>query len=109
MKVINRVKKYREFQQVIHDGKLEKSSSLTLYFQKNNLGYARVGISIPTKSGTAVVRNKMKRQIRAILAKELDLNSSFDYVFIARRNYDINDFNKTASDVVTLLNKVGTK
>lgn len=107
MKVKYRVKKHNEFQKVIAEGKIEKTSSLTLYFLENNLGYARVGISIPTKSGSAVIRNKMKRQIRAILSKELDLNKSFDLIFIARRNYDINNFERTTSDIVSLINKVG--
>lgn len=107
MKVKYRVKKHNEFQKVILEGKFEKTSSLTLYFLENNLGYARVGISIPTKSGSAVIRNKMKRQIRAILSKELDLNKSFDLIFIARRNYDINNFERTTSDIVSLINKVG--
>ncbi len=107
MKVKNRVKKYNEFQKVISEGKILKSPSLTLYYLSNDLGYARVGISIPTKSGSAVVRNKMRRQIRAILAKELDINKSFDYILIARRNYDINNFEKTTSDIVSLFSKVG--
>ena len=109
MKVKNRVKKYDEFQKPINEGSLERSNTLNLYYLKNNLGYARVGISVPTKAGNAVVRNKIKRQIRAILAKELDMNSSFDYIFIARRSYDINKFNETASDIVSLLKKVGNQ
>lgn len=107
MKVENRVKKYNEFQKVISEGNLVKSSSITLYFLENNLGYARVGISIPTKSGSAVIRNKMKRQIRAILSKELDLNIGFDLILIARKSYDINNFERTTSDIVSLLKKVG--
>ena len=109
MKVKNRVKKYDEFQKPINEGSLERSQTLSLYYLKNQLGYARVGISIPTKAGNAVVRNKIKRQIRAILAKELDFSKGFDYIFIARRSYDINNFNQTASDIVSLLGKVGNK
>lgn len=109
MKVKNRVKKYNEFEKVIHEGTLLRSDFYTLYFLKNELGYARVGISIPTKSGDAVVRNKMKRQIRAVLAKELNLSLGFDLIFIARRNYDINNKSKIASDIVSLLSKVGNK
>lgn len=109
MKVKNRVKKYTEFEKVIHEGRSERSHTLTLYYLKNELGYARVGISVPTKSGNAVVRNKIRRQIRAILAKEMDVNQGFDYIFIARRSYDINNFNQSTSDIVTLLKKVGNK
>ncbi|MCR5332695.1 MAG: ribonuclease P protein component [Bacilli bacterium] len=109
MKVKNRVKKHDEFQKPINEGKFEKSSTLNLYYLKNDLGYARVGISVPTKAGNAVVRNKIKRQIRAVLVKELDMNKGFDYIFIARRSYDITNFNQSASDIVTLLEKVGNK
>lgn len=109
MKVLYRVKKYNEFQKVINEGSLERSSTLTLYFLKNELGHARVGISIPTKSGTAVVRNRMKRQIRAILDKELDVNLSIDYIFVARRNYDPDNFQQIESDIINLLNKVRNK
>ena len=109
MKVKNRVKKHDEFQRPINEGKFEKSSTLNLYYLKNDLGYARVGISIPTKAGNAVIRNKIRRQIRAILAKELDVNKGFDYIFIARRGYDITKFDQLASDIVMLLGKVGNK
>ncbi|MCQ2792932.1 MAG: ribonuclease P protein component [Bacilli bacterium] len=109
MKVKNRIKKYNEFEKVIHEGKLLRSDFLTLYFLKNELGYARVGISIPTKSGNAVVRNKIKRQIRAVLAKELDLGIGFDLIFIARKSYDIENKTKISADIVTLLKEVGNK
>ena len=107
MIVKNRIKKYSEFQKVIAAENVKKTCFFVSYSLANDLGYSRFGISVPKKIGTAVIRNKIKRQIRAILAKELDMNSSFDYIFIARRSYDINKFNETASDIVSLLKKVG--
>ena len=107
MKVQNRIKKNVEFNKVIDEGKLIKSDSLTLYFLENTLGYTRIGISIPRKSGKAVVRNKMKRQIRAIIAHDVNLNKSIDIVLIARKQYDINQFEKTRSDIKYLIEKVG--
>ena len=107
MKVLNRIKKNVEFSKVIDEGTLVKSDSLTLYFLKNDLGYTRFGISIPKKSGTAVVRNKMKRQIRAIIASDVDLKKSVDCVLIARKQFDINDFQKTKLDINNLMKKVG--
>ena len=107
MKVQNRIKKNVEFNKVIDEGKLIKSDSLTLYFLENTLGYTRIGISIPRKSGKAVVRNKMKRQIRAIIAHDVDLHKSIDIVLIARKQYDINQFEKTRFDIKYLIEKVG--
>ena len=107
MKVLNRIKKNVEFNKVIDEGKLVKSDSLTLYFLENSLGYTRIGISIPKKSGKAVVRNKIKRQIRAIISQDVKLDKSFDYVLIARKQYDVKKFEKTRSDIKYLIEKVG--
>ena len=107
MKVLNRIKKNVEFNKVIEEGQLIKSDSLALYFLENELGYTRIGISIPKKSGHAVVRNKMKRQIRAIIAKDVDLTKSIDIILVARKQYDINQFVKTENDLVNLMKKVG--
>ena len=107
MKVLNRIKKNVEFNKVIEEGQLIKSDSLALYFLENELGYTRIGISIPKKSGHAVVRNKMKRQIRAIIAKNVDLTKSIDIALIARKQYDVNQFIKTETDLVNLIKKVG--
>lgn len=107
MKVQNRIKRNDEFSKVIDEGSLLKSDSLTLYFLKNNLGYTRIGISVPKKSGTAVVRNKIKRQIRAIIAKDVSLDKSYDYVLIARKQYDVDQFQKIRDDIKYLIEKVG--
>ena len=109
MKVLNRIKKNIEFNKVISEGKLVKSDTIALHFLKNDLNYTRIGISIPRKSGKAVVRNKMKRQIRAIIASDANLTKSFDIVMIARKNYDISKFEKTRSDIDYLFEKVGLK
>ena len=107
MKVLNRIKKNVEFNKVIEEGQLIKSDSLTLYFLENELGYTRIGISIPKKSGHAVVRNKMKRQIRAIVAKDVDLSKSFDIIMIARKQFDVEEFGITELDIIDLMKKVG--
>lgn len=107
MKVKNRVKSHEDFQKVIADGSFLTNSVLNLYYLPNKLGYARVGISVPTKSGNAVVRNKIRRQIRAILAHELDFTLSYDLVFIVRRKYSVENFLDTTNVIKELLEKVG--
>ena len=107
MKVLNRIKKNVEFNKVIDEGQLIKSDTLTLYFLENKLGYTRIGISIPKKSGNAVIRNKMRRQIRAIIASDVDLSKSHDIVLVARKQYSVDQFEKTRSDLNYLIKKVG--
>lgn len=107
MKIINRIKRHEEFNKVIDEGKLLKSDSISLYYLKNDRGYTRIGISVPKKSGNAVVRNKIKRQIRAIIACSTDYKKSCDIVMIARKRFDIDKFENSKSDIVNLLEKVG--
>lgn len=107
MKVKNRVKKGTEFQKVISDGTEIRGANYKLYFLSNNYGYPRVGISVPTKIGHAVVRNKIKRQIRAMIAQELNFDISNDLVIIVKRNYDTSKFNEMKDSLADLLKKVG--
>ena len=107
MKVENRIKKNLEFNKVIENGTLLRTDSLTLYFMKNDHDRLRIGISVPRKSGHAVLRNKIRRQIRAIIAQEANYNLGFDVIIVARKQYDVNSFVKTKADLIYLLGKVG--
>jgi len=107
MKVVNRIKDSQEFQEVINTGKYLKLNSIRLYYKQNNCGYARVGLSVPTKIGHAVTRNKIRRQIRAILHETLDLSLSYDFIFIARMSYETEKFNEVKETIIKLLEKVG--
>ena len=107
MKVINRVKKYEEFQKIINEGSLIRNDSFNAYYVKVSKPLSRFGISIPKKSGNAVVRNRMKRQIRAAISAACDMTIPYEIVFIARKNYDIKNFQKTLADVVDVIKKVG--
>ena len=107
MKVINRIKKYNEFQKVIHEGAFVNVESFNAYFLKNDINLSRFGISIPKKCGNAVVRNRIKRQIRAAIAEKCDYSLPYDIVLIARSTYKISDFKQTASDIEEIIKKVG--
>ena len=107
MKVVNRIKDSQEFQDVINTGNKIKFNSIWLFYKKNQLGRARVGISIPTKIGHAVKRNKIRRQIRAILHETLDLSLPYDLIFIPKLSYQTENFNEVKQTIINLLEKVG--
>ena len=107
MKVVNRVKKYDEFQKIINEGSLVRNDSFNAYYLKVATPLSRFGISIPKKSGNAVIRNRMKRQIRAAISASCDMTIPYEIVFIARKGYDINNYQKTLADVVDVIKKVG--
>lgn len=54
----------REFD-AVYDAKCRKSAGpLTVFAVPNDLGHARLGLSVGRKVGTAVVRNTIKRRLR---------------------------------------------
>lgn len=105
MIVKNRIKKHSEFQKIIAEGEVKKTNFFTTYSLKNELGYSRFGISVPKKTGDAVIRNKVKRQIRACIAQSTDYSVSIDTVIIVRKQYNVNDFNKVKSEIQEIIVK----
>lgn len=103
MIVKNRIKKHSEFQKIITEGVFKRTYSFAIYTLDNNLGYSRFGISVPKKTGNAVVRNKVKRQIRACIASLCDYSKSIDYVLIVCKSYDVAKFNKVKEEIQCIL------
>ena len=79
LKINNRLKKQKDFENVFKTGKGFKQSSLYLKVQKNDLKSTRFGFIVSKKfSKKAVERNKIKRILREIIKKEL-LNMNLEY------------------------------
>jgi len=58
---------------------------LVLYAALNDLGRTRVGITVSGRVGSAVVRNRVRRRLRAALDERFDrLPPSTDVVIVAR-------------------------
>ena len=66
MKSTATVKKNYEFRRMYAKGKSGVSSCLVVYYRKNRLGHNRLGVTVSTKLGHAVVRNRVRRRIREI-------------------------------------------
>lgn len=81
MKKKNIVKNNRDFQRIIHNNKPYKYKDYIIYLEKIEEGEYHFGISVSKKLGNAVVRNKLKRQIRSII-QEKDYQKSFNCIII---------------------------
>lgn len=111
MKVVNRIKDSKDFATTIKHGKTVKNQSYVLHFKKSDLDYTRVGISVSKKIGNAVTRNRVKRQLRAMLDSLINYNlNKFDVVVIARQDFLNKNFDENKSLLCDLLlNQVGIK
>ena len=105
MIVKNRIKKYSEFQKVIESGEVKKTSFFVSYTITNELGYSRFGISVPKKTGNAVIRNRIKRQVRSAIGQSTDFRKPNDIVVVVRHNYNIDDFKQTLSEIKEIIEK----
>lgn len=104
MKVKNRIKRSNDFALVINEGQAKSNSCFTIHYKENNLNYVRVGVSVSKKLGGAVIRNRIKRQIRAMCDELLDYDKeSSDLVVITRKDFLANKFNKNKSLLNDLL------
>lgn len=81
MKKKNIVKNNRDFQRIIHNNKPYKYKDYIIYMERIEEGEYHFGISVSKKLGNAVIRNKLKRQIRAII-HEKDYQKNFNCIII---------------------------
>ena len=84
----HRLSRSRDFDAVYRQGRSVSTRSLTLHWftrEDDADGTARVGLAIPRAVGSAVVRNRLKRQLRAVWSELADeAPRGCDYVLVAR-------------------------
>ena len=85
--MVKTVKSYFDFKKAYDHKKSFGNRNLILYVRKNGLEYSRRGISISKKTGSAVVRNKIKRRMKEIYRHYYkDILPGYDLIFVIRRN-----------------------
>jgi ribonuclease P protein component len=100
VKSIYRLKKDADFKVLISKKNITRSPIFTLYTGANTLDHTRVGISVSKKVGNAVVRNKIRRQMKAILFKQLNFEEKRDLLFIIKSDYLLHSYQSVEQEVV---------
>lgn len=79
------IKLNRDFRLIYKRGKSAVSPLIAIYARKNKLGVSRLGLTVSTKVGKAVVRNRVRRRLReAYRINEKRFNIGNDIVIVAR-------------------------
>jgi ribonuclease P protein component len=84
----NRLSRSRDFDAVYRQGRSVSTRFLTLwwYEREEALGDPRLGFAVPKAVGNAVVRNRIKRQLREIVTAKLEgVPPVNDYVLVVRQ------------------------
>ena len=105
MKVKFRVKTHEDFQKVIKANKSVSNRIFVLYFNKNDLDHSRVGISASKKLGNAVVRNKIRRQVRMMAKDVINFDFPIDYCVIVRKQFLNEEFANNQKELSILIEK----
>ena len=102
-----RLTKNKDFARVAQQGKIIFSHVLNLKFIKNNLNYSRFGIIVSLKvSKKAVIRNKIKRRIRAILKENLfNIIQNYDFMILTKSGIENLDYSQIKSVLLKLFQK----
>lgn len=80
--MVDTLKNSKEFLEVISKGHKFKDSGFIFYFLKNNIESTKIGISIKKKTGNAVYRNKLKRQIKNLISSNINNLIGFNVVIV---------------------------
>jgi len=108
LKKENRLTKDKEFDNIFKHGRSSYTKTLGIKTVKNNLSVNRFGILVSTKvSPKAVVRNKIKRQIRAIIQDELFLlKVGFDCAIVVFPLILANNYQEIEATIKTCFKKL---
>jgi len=108
LKKTNRLTKTKDIDRVFKGGKSFFGKTVGFKITNNDLGYNRINFIVSTKvSKKAVVRNKIKRQLREIIKAEMPkLASSKDLVIIALPPIVDLAFLEISSEIKSSLRKI---
>ena len=107
MKREYRVKRHPEFDRIIKVGRKYKSERFTLYCELSpDQPHSRIGIAVGKKNGNAVTRVRIKRQVRAMLAKRNDYALPMNLIIVVRPNYHVGEFTASEAELNALLDQI---
>lgn len=108
MKAEITVKENYEFRRIYRKGKSVVTPYLVLYCQKNRQGKTRLGVTVSTKLGKAVVRNRVRRRLREIWRLHLpEMEKGWDIVLVARGRSVNGSYQKMDKAYLHALSEVG--
>lgn len=108
MKKIYRLKREKDINKILQAKKSYGNKAYIIYIKKNiETKHFRIGVTASKKLGNAVVRNKLKRQMRSILRVYKNNIGNYHLFLIARKGcMEISHEEKTIQ-IESLLKKCG--
>ena len=107
LKQENRLTKKADFNELYKKGHIFFTANLKIIYLKQKNELSRVGIVTSLKvNKRAVVRNRIKRKIRALIEKRIDqFSGSYDIIFYIKPKIREEDIEKLPEGIIFFLNK----
>lgn len=85
MKKAVTIKENRTFRRIYSKGRSAVTPFLVLYCRQNGQNHNRLGVTVSTKLGGAVVRNRARRRLREVYRlAQPQLKQGYDIILVAR-------------------------
>ena len=85
MKAAVTIKENYVFRRLYRKGQSSVQPCMVVYCQKNRQGKTRLGVTVSTKLGKAVVRNRVRRQLREMYRLHLpEMKKGYDVILVGR-------------------------
>lgn len=108
MKKINIIKSNEEYNRIIKNIKPYRTKEFLIFVEKKSKDKYRFGFSISKKIGKAVIRNKIKRQLKNILDQN-SYENNFNCIIMVRKGIlDLNfaEINKSLNEILLKLDLI---
>lgn len=107
MKKYEIVKSKIDFNSIIQTSPFQKNQNFVIYIKEKEDKNKRFGIAVSKKLGNAVVRNKLKRQIRAIIdEKKINFPNNRDYIIMIKKSCVDLPFSKMKEELENLIKEI---
>ncbi|WMS42726.1 ribonuclease P protein component [Acuticoccus sp. MNP-M23] len=107
---MDRLKRRAEFKRAAKGVRVGREAFTLQAVRRQDDAPARVGFTVTKKTGNAVVRNRIKRRLRALAADHpAAFEGATDYVIIARRAALATPYEGLASELAAALSAAGKK
>jgi len=108
LKSENRLKKRKEFNYIYRKGESFGNKYVALFCSNTPKRVKKVGFSVSKKIGNAYVRNKLKRQMRAIIRELIPImQENIAYIFVAKVGIETLSFMELKDCLLNALSKSG--
>ena len=104
----NRLKKNKHFNYIYKHGTGVSTKYVTVVYIKAKVKPFKVGFSVSNKIGKSVVRNKVKRRMRASFNELYPLvDRRYNYIFVAREGIENLEYEDIKHEMLSAVKKAG--